>query len=101
MKLPRKAPAIYRYKQGEEKETELMFGLIVYRKLESKDSNAVDFVENFKLNLYAEEIFVFTLRRLKSLPQGSSALDFAYSIHTETAETRGKSERKQSPFPHT
>ena len=84
--------AHYRYKQGEEKETGIDLWLNRLQEvLETKDSNAVDFVENFKLNLYAEEIFVFTPQGdLKSLPQGSSALDFAYSIHTEIGEkTRG------------
>ena len=84
--------AHYRYKQGEEKETGIDVWLNRLQEvLESKDSNAVDFVENFKLNLYAEEIFVFTPQGdLKSLPQGSSALDFAYSIHTEIGgKTRG------------
>ena len=43
-----------------------------------------DFVENFKLNLYSDEIFVFTpAGELKSLPQNSTALDFAFEIHTQ------------------
>ena len=80
------------HKQGAEKESGIDVWLNRLQEvLESKDSNAVDFVENFKLNLYAEEIFVFTPQGdLKSLPQGSSALDFAYSIHTEIgSKTRG------------
>ena len=84
--------AHYRYKQGEEKESGIDVWLNRLQEvLESKDSNAVDFVENFKLNLYAEEIFVFTPQGdLRSLPQGASALDFAYSIHTEIgSKTRG------------
>ena len=84
--------AHYRYKQGDEKETGIDAWLNRLQEvLETKDSNALDFVENFKLNLYAEEIFVFTPQGdLKSLPQGSSALDFAYSIHTEIgSKTRG------------
>ena len=48
------------------------------------DANAVDFVEQFKLNLYSKEIFVFTPKgELKSLPKGATPLDFAFSIHTE------------------
>ena len=84
--------AHYRYKQGEEKESGIEGWLNRLQEvLESKDSSAIDFVENFKLNLYAEEIFVFTPKGdLKSLPRGSSALDFAYSIHTEVgSKTRG------------
>lgn len=84
--------AHYRYKQGNEKDSGIDVWLNRLQEvLESKDGNAIDFVENFKLNLYAEEIFVFTPQgELKSLPQGSSALDFAYSIHTEVGgKTRG------------
>ena len=53
--------------------------------------NAVDFVEQFKLNLYSKEIFVFTPKGdLKSLPKGATPLDFAFSIHTEIGlKTRG------------
>jgi guanosine-3',5'-bis(diphosphate) 3'-pyrophosphohydrolase len=84
--------AHYRYKQGDEKDSGIEGWLNRLQEvLESKDSSAIDFVENFKLNLYAEEIFVFTPQgELKSLPQGSSDLDFAYSIHTEIgSKTRG------------
>jgi len=50
--------------------------------------NAVDFVEQFKLNLYSKEIFVFTPQGdLKSLPKGSTVLDFAFAIHTDIGYT--------------
>lgn len=52
--------------------------------LENPDSNALDFVDDFKLNLFADEIFVFTPKgELKTLPVNSTALDFAYEIHTD------------------
>ncbi|MFT4680483.1 MAG: guanosine-3',5'-bis(diphosphate) 3'-pyrophosphohydrolase [Granulosicoccus sp.] len=52
--------------------------------LESPDPNALDFVNEFKQNLLAEEIFVFTPKgELRTLPAGSTALDFAFDIHTE------------------
>ncbi len=52
--------------------------------LESPDSNALEFMDDFKLNLFASEIFIFTPQgHIKTLPQGSTALDFAYEIHTE------------------
>ncbi len=52
--------------------------------LESPDSDALEFMDDFKLNLFASEIFVFTPRgHIKTLPLGSTALDFAYEIHTE------------------
>ena len=59
--------------------------------LENAEVNAVDFVEQFKLNLYSKEIFVFTPQgELKSLPKGATPLDFAFSIHTEVGlRTRG------------
>jgi GTP pyrophosphokinase len=59
--------------------------------LENNETNAVDFVEQFKLNLYAKEIFVFTPNGdLKSLPKGATALDFAFHIHTDVGlTTRG------------
>ena len=57
----------------------------------NNSNNAVDFVEEFKLNLYSEEIFVFTpTGELKSLPKNATSLDFAFSIHTEIGlKTRG------------
>ena len=59
--------------------------------LENQTSNAVDFVEDFKLNLYAKEIYIFTPKGdIKSLPKGATALDFAFSIHTDIGlHTRG------------
>jgi GTP pyrophosphokinase len=59
--------------------------------LENNETNAVDFVEQFKLNLYAKEIFVFTPNGdLKSLPKGATALDFAFHVHTDVGlTTRG------------
>ncbi|MDG2372473.1 MAG: RelA/SpoT family protein [Flavobacteriaceae bacterium] len=59
--------------------------------LKDNSVNAVDFVDDFKLSLYSEEIFVFTPNGdLKSIPKGSTALDFAFSIHTEIGiKTRG------------
>ena len=71
--------------------------------LENPDVNAVDFVEQFKLNLYSKEIFVFTPQGdLKSLPKGSTPLDFAFSIHTEIGlKTRGaRVNNKLVPLSH-
>ena len=70
--------AHYKYKVGRDHENGLENWLNHLKELlESKDSNAFDFVENFKLNLYSDEIFVFTpAGELKSLPQNSTALDF-------------------------
>jgi guanosine-3',5'-bis(diphosphate) 3'-pyrophosphohydrolase len=71
--------------------------------LENPETNAVDFVEQFKLNLYSKEIFVFTpAGELKSLPKGSTSLDFAFNIHTEIGmKTRGaKVNGKLVPLSH-
>lgn len=51
--------------------------------LDSPDPNAIDFIEDFKLNLFAEEIFVFTPKgEVRTLPVGATALDFAFDIHS-------------------
>ncbi|MDR0873290.1 MAG: RelA/SpoT family protein [Prevotellaceae bacterium] len=51
--------------------------------LENSELNAVDFMDNFKLNLYDDEVFVFTPNGdLHKLPAGATVLDFAFSIHT-------------------
>ncbi len=77
--------AHFKYKQGVESDNGLDGWLNRLKEtLENQSINAVDFVEDFKLNLYAKEIYVFTPKGdLKSLPKGASALDFAFSIHTD------------------
>ncbi|MEM9896540.1 MAG: bifunctional (p)ppGpp synthetase/guanosine-3',5'-bis(diphosphate) 3'-pyrophosphohydrolase [Bacteroidota bacterium] len=52
--------------------------------IEQNEANAIEFVDDFRSNLYSHEVFVFTPKGdLKTLPQGSTALDFAFDIHTE------------------
>lgn len=52
--------------------------------LEQNDHSALDFVDDFRGNLFSEEVFVFTPRgELKTLPHGATALDFAFEIHTQ------------------
>ena len=52
--------------------------------IENPESNALDFLDEFKMNLYAKEVFAFTPKGLlKKLPKGSTSLDFAFDIHTE------------------
>lgn len=51
---------------------------------DSSDSSAVEFINSFKLDLFNDEIFVFTPKgEMKSMPKGSTVLDFAYMIHSE------------------
>ena len=85
--------AHYKYKEGNDKNDENLESWIgkLQEVIENPDSNAVEFVEQFKLNLYAKEIFVFTPNGdLKSLPKDATPLDFSFSIHTEIGmKTRG------------
>lgn len=96
--------AHFKYKQGNVKESGLESWLNRLKEtLENQSVNAVDFVEDFKLNLYSKEIFVFTPKGdLKSLPKGASALDFAFSVHTDVGlKCRGaKVNGKLVPLSH-
>ena len=52
--------------------------------LEQPDANAIDFLDEFKLNLFSKEIVVFSPKGdLVTLPKGATSLDFAFSIHTD------------------
>jgi GTP diphosphokinase / guanosine-3',5'-bis(diphosphate) 3'-diphosphatase len=100
--------AHYKYKHGtsdKEQEEDLLESWIqkLQEALENSETNAVDFVEQFKLNLYSKEIFVFSPKGdLISLPKGATPLDFAFSIHTEVGmHTRGaKVNGKLVPLSH-
>jgi len=96
--------AHYKYKEGENNEDSLDNWIEKLQEaLENPETNAVDFVEEFKLNLYSKEIFVFTPKGdLKSLPKGATALDFAFNIHTQVGmKTRGaKVNGKLVPLSH-
>ena len=84
--------AHYKYKQGNSEEHGLETWLNLLKEaLENTSGSAVDFVEDFKLNLYSKEIYVFTPKgEIKSLPKGATPLDFAFSIHSEVGiHTRG------------
>lgn len=97
--------AHYKYKHGERQEEQGLDEWLnkLQEVLENNDANAVDFVEQFKLNLYSKEIFVFTPEGdLKSLPKGATTIDFAFSIHTEVGlQIRGaKVNGKLVPLSH-
>ena len=84
--------AHYNYKHGETKQREVDIWLNKLQDVLIDDSQyAIDFVEDFKLNFYSEEIYVFTPKGdLKSIKSGSTALDFAFNIHTDIGtKTRG------------
>ncbi|MCL1822032.1 MAG: TGS domain-containing protein, partial [Prolixibacteraceae bacterium] len=56
--------------------------------LENPELNVVDFIDEFKKNIYDDEIFVFTPKGdLKKLPKGATILDFAYEIHTKLGDS--------------
>jgi GTP pyrophosphokinase len=96
--------AHYKYKNETDKDDSLDLWINrLQEALESNEVDAVDFVEQFKLNLYSKEIFVFSPKGdLKSLPKGATPLDFAFSIHTEIGmKTRGaKVNGKLVPLSH-
>jgi len=77
--------AHWKYKQGQAEEDPLEDWLKKIRaSLENPNSNALDFIDDFKLNLFADEIFVFTPKgEMRSLPANSTSLDFAFDIHSQ------------------
>ncbi|NTW33105.1 MAG: bifunctional (p)ppGpp synthetase/guanosine-3',5'-bis(diphosphate) 3'-pyrophosphohydrolase [Bacteroidetes bacterium] len=81
--------AHWKYKDANSAETGLDEWLKKIRELlKSSDGNALDFIDDFKLNLFADEIFIYTPKGdLKTLPIGSSTLDFAYNIHSKIGDS--------------
>ena len=79
--------AHWKYKEGggSEEEGELEKWLRTIKEiLDDPQPDAIDFLDTIKLNLFASEIFVFTPKgELKTMPQNSTALDFAFSLHTD------------------
>ena len=76
--------AHWKYKEGG---TESQFDIWISQVrelLENTDENSIELLDDFKLNLFTDEIYVFTPNGdMKSLPTGSSALDFAFAVHTQ------------------
>lgn len=82
--------AHYKYKHGFDQEEKGLDSWLnkVREVLESDESNTLDLIDSFKLNLYSKEIYVFTHKGdLISLPKGATALDFAYNIHSRVGDT--------------
>lgn len=77
--------AHWKYKTGEKDDSELDKWLKTIKDmLKNPEPNAIDFMDTFKLNLFASEIFVFTPKGdIKTLPQGATALDFAFMLHSD------------------
>ena len=79
--------AHWKYKEKgyvEEEEKDLNHWLLAIKEiLDDPQPDAMDFLDAIKLNLYSSEIFVFTPKgEIKTMPQGCTALDFAFSIHS-------------------
>ncbi len=71
--------------------------------LNNPEPNALDFVDDFKMNLFSDEIFIFTPKgTLVQLPNGATALDFAFEIHTDIGATciGAKVNHKLVPLSH-
>ncbi len=97
--------AHWKYKNAGTQESELDKWLKRIREmLESPMSDALEFLDDFKLNLFASEIFVFTPKgHIKTMPKDSTALDFAYEIHTQIGNKAigAKVNHKLVPLMHT
>ncbi|MEA5126763.1 MAG: RelA/SpoT family protein [Proteiniphilum sp.] len=81
--------AHWKYKENKvEEDNELDKWLkTIQEVLANPNPNAIDFLDTVKMNLFSSEIFVFTPKgEIKTLPQGATALDFAYTIHTRVGD---------------
>ena len=96
--------AHWKYKDLKAKDSNLDTWLTRIREMLSEDDeDALDFISDFKLDLFAEEIYVFTPNGdLKSLPVNATALDFAYEIHTQVGNQCSgiKINQKLEPLSH-
>ncbi len=80
--------AHYKYKESKSEESKFDRWIAEIRDLlDNPDASALDFINEFKANLFADEIYVFTPKgELRVLPIGSTILDFAYDIHTDIGD---------------
>ena len=96
--------AHWKYKDETEAESGIDEWLSRIREvLQSPESNALDFLDDFKLNLFSDEIFLFTPKGdLRTLPVKSTALDFAYNIHSQIGHNSigAKVNHKLVPLSH-
>lgn len=97
--------AHWKYKDSAaDKESKLESWLLRIREmLENPDPNALEFIDDFKLNLFSDEMFVFTPKGdMKTLPVNATALDFAFEIHTKVGEhcIGAKVNHKLAPLSH-
>lgn len=81
--------AHYKYKEDKSEDSKFDRWVAEIRELmDNPDLSAMDFVNEFKMNLFSDEIYVFTPKgELRVLPTGATILDFAYDIHTDIGDT--------------
>ena len=76
--------AHWKYKEGDSESHFDNWIAKVRELLENPEQSALDFIDSFKLNLFSDEVFVFTPKgEIRTLPLGATALDFAFDIHTQ------------------
>jgi len=96
--------AHWKYKEAATEANSLDLWLMRIREIiENQQDNALDFLDEFKLSLYAEEVFVFTPKgELRKLPLKSTVLDFAFDIHSEVGASciGAKVNNKLVPISH-
>lgn len=96
--------AHWKYKESSTEASNLDLWLMRIREIiENQQENALDFLDEFKLSLYAEEVFVFTPKgELRKLPLQSTVLDFAFDIHSEVGASciGAKVNNKLVPLSH-
>jgi guanosine-3',5'-bis(diphosphate) 3'-pyrophosphohydrolase len=95
--------AHWKYKENTSENAADVWLAKIRETLKNPDSNALDFLDDFKLNLFSDEIYVFTPKGdLKMLPKGATALDFAFEIHTGVGSTciGAKVNHKLVPLSH-
>ncbi|MCX7727912.1 MAG: bifunctional (p)ppGpp synthetase/guanosine-3',5'-bis(diphosphate) 3'-pyrophosphohydrolase [Bacteroidia bacterium] len=97
--------AHWKYKEAShERENKLEEWLKKVREaLENPDPDALEFIDDFKLNLFSDEIYVFTPKGdMKTLPVNATALDFAFEVHTKVGEHAigAKVNQKLVPLSH-
>jgi GTP diphosphokinase / guanosine-3',5'-bis(diphosphate) 3'-diphosphatase len=95
--------AHWKYKENSNENAADIWLTKIRETLKNPNSNALDFFDEFKMNLFSDEIYVFTPKgELKMLPKGATALDFAFEIHTGVGSTciGAKVNHKLVPLSH-
>ena len=68
--------------------------------LQSEPGNAAEFLEHLKLDLFPDEVFVFTPKgKIISLPRGATTIDFAYAVHTDVGNSTLAAKVNHEPAP--